>query len=141
MNSKGLRFFSRRAAVTGVAFLLASTAASAAEPKDVLVSAIGKGTDSEVISGGIAEYMRSKTRSTSPVLMTATVVKHFSQKDCARLRVTLHQENVPKKDGTVAPFEFSYEMNMCADGLPPADGVNWANVQVPPSGISPEDIK
>lgn len=119
---------------------LACSNASAALPKDVLFSAIKNGSSSEIITGSLAESWQAKSRSTSPVLMTAKVVKRYKG-ECARLSVTMRQENVPLKDKGTAPFEFTYELNLCTDGLPPAETVDWSTVPQDAPSTLPSQIR
>ncbi|GMG94861.1 hypothetical protein ACUXAV_006427 [Cupriavidus metallidurans] len=131
MNNKiACHTLAGRAAVSaGVAALLSlvCTNALAAAPKDVLFAAIRSGQASEILNGPVAENWQSKSHSTAPVLMSAKVVKRYKG-ECARLRVTMRQEHVPLKDGGAAPLEFSYELNLCTDGSPPAETVDWSAV-------------
>ncbi|WP_425953154.1 hypothetical protein [Ralstonia pseudosolanacearum] len=128
-------------AVFGFLLLFAWGTAVAVPPKDILFQAIHTGAASEVLTGPIAQGLQAKTQSSSPVLMSAKVVKRFHQAGCARLQVTMRQENVPKKDGGTGPLEFSYEMNLCSDGLPPAESIDWSKAPPPAASATPEQIK
>ncbi|ABO59626.1 hypothetical protein BSFA1_82050 (plasmid) [Burkholderia sp. SFA1] len=139
MYSSHARRFAR--GLIGLTVLISCGQAVAAEPKDILFAAIRNGSASETLSGAFLEGWQSRTHSTSPILMTAEVVKRYQQQDCARLRVTMRQENIPKKDGSTGPLQFSYELNLCTDGMPPAEAVDWSKVPPEKSAASPEQIK
>lgn len=144
MNREANHVFRRvyAALVVASALFSLSGAAQAADVNDVLFSAIRSGSASETVSGKIADFWMKTTRSTSPLLVSAKVVSRFPmEKDCARLGITMHQENVPKKDGSVVPFSFTYYINLCTDGMPPSEGANWEAAPVDPSGVRPEDIR
>ena len=141
MNPSGSCIARLAATAASLAFLFTSSSAMAVAPKDILFSAIRNGSASEVLTGPVAQNWQAKSQSTSPVQMSAKVVKRFKQPECARLSVTMHQDNVPKKDGGTAPLEFTYELNLCTDGLPPADSVDWSKSPQQAPSASPEQIK
>lgn len=145
MNRKGIgvvRAFGHMAVLALTLGAFAPVAFASAEPQNILFAAIRNGTASDTMSGKVADYFMQKTHSTSPILVTAKVISRFPiEKDCARLSITMHQENVPKKDGTFGPWEFTYQMNLCTDGLPPSEGADWSTAPVDPSGVRPEDIR
>jgi hypothetical protein len=144
MKRKANRVFKQVCATLGVAFTLFSLTgvARAADVNDVLFAAIRDGSASSTVSGKVADFWKSKTRSASPLLVSAKVLNRFPmEKDCARLSITMHQENVPKKDGSLVPFGFTYYMNLCTDGMPPSEGVNWEAAPIDAPAARPEDIQ
>lgn len=95
--------------------------AAAEQPLSVFSRAIGEGQATGQIGGAIATRWQQMTRSNEPVTMTAKVVKRFQQEGCARLAVEMGQEKVPLQEGGSAPYSTKWELNVCTNGLPPAD--------------------
>lgn len=96
--------------------------AVAEQPLSIFARAIGDGSARGEATGEMFDQMRQTTRSSAPFFMKAKVIKRFSQEGCARLSVELSQADVPTKDGRTAPFSTTWEMNVCVDGTPPAEG-------------------
>lgn len=143
MKIRGFRLRALSCVLTAAvsAGLFFASEASAAESADILFAALAHGSASDVLTGSVADYWQGQTRSKSPVLMKAKVIKQFKEKGCGRLSITMHQENVPLKKGGVAPFEYSYQMNLCPDGSPPQEGLDLATMPDSPSSFGPESIK
>lgn len=143
MGIRGFRLRALSCAVTAAvsAGLFFAAAASAAESNDILFAALAHGSASDVLTGSVADYWQEQTRSKSPILMQAKVIKMFKEQGCGRLSITLRQENVPLKKGGVAPFQFAYQMNLCPDGSPPQEGLDMATMPDTPSSFGPESIK
>ncbi|MDR9837037.1 MULTISPECIES: hypothetical protein [Herbaspirillum] len=123
---------------------MVTSQAFGATAKSVMIDAINNsdnGTASDVLTGAAAEVWKAQSKSDSPISINAKVVKRFKQPNCARVGVDLKQENVPTKDGKAAPFGFHYELNLCTDGLPPADSVDWSKVNPEAPSASPSQLK
>lgn len=117
---------------TAVMALAAFVPAHAADSKSIIRAALEEGIFTGEMTGGIADKFKTITRSGSPVQAKVVVVKRFKDVGCGRLKFTLGQEAVPTVDGGPRPFETTFEMNVCADGSYPSDGVDIAQFPVPP---------
>ena len=125
-------FFPRVSTAGLVAILLlASATAHADQAKDILIAAIKQGHAVAELTGEQAEAWKKKTGSNEPILVEAKVLSRFKQPDCAKLGVKMTQAKVPKKEGGTGPLEVGWGMNLCSDGLPPAESVDWSKVPQP----------
>jgi hypothetical protein len=127
------------AMAAATAAILASPA-GAADSKMIIRTALQDGVFVGEMTDGIAGKIRTITRSTSPVQAKVVLVKRFKDVGCGRLKFTLGQESVPTVGGGNQPFETTFEMNVCADGSYPSDGVDIAQFPVPPQPSS-KDFK
>lgn len=113
---------------------LAAASAAAAENASVgqlMLQAIDapEGMARGIIGGPVARKFRETTGSVSPVTAEVTTLSSFSQDGCKRLKVRLGQANVPTADGRLAEFSFAYELNLCRDGIPPAEAMDSEKVE------------
>ena len=107
-------------------FLCIAATAQADQAKDILFAAIKQGQASAELTGEQAVAWKKKTGSSEPIFVEAKVLSRFQQPDCAKLAVKMTQAKVPKKDGGAGPLEVGWGMNLCTDGLPPAESVDWS---------------
>ena len=116
-----------------------SSAGNAADLKFYLMTALNNPATpvSGRLTGGMADSFRATTRSAAPVLADVSTVKRFSQDGCARLAVRLSQASVPTSDGKETSFAIRYEMNLCRDGTPPAEGMDLSVVSRTLAPVSP----
>ncbi|MBG6082989.1 hypothetical protein [Rubrivivax gelatinosus] len=105
-----------------VATAAATSLARAEEPIDVFARAIGAGHASGELTGAMAQRWKAATRSDSPVLVEAQVVKRFQEPGCARLDVVMRQDHVPLRGGGTAPYRTGLQLNVCTDGSAPEEG-------------------
>ncbi|MBI6557393.1 Conserved hypothetical protein (plasmid) [Pseudomonas veronii 1YdBTEX2] len=105
--------------------------AHAEQAKDILFSAIKQGQASAELTGEQAIAWKKKTGSNEPILVEAKVLSRFKQPDCAKLGVKMTQAKVPKKDGGTGQLEVGWGMNLCTDGMPPAESVDWSKAPQP----------
>lgn len=125
-------FFPRLSTAGLVATLiLVCASAQADQAKDILFAAIKQGHASAELTGEQAEAWKKKTGSNEPILVEAKVLSRFKQPDCAKLGVKMTQAKVPKKEGGAGPLEVGWGMNLCSDGLPPAESVDWSKSPQP----------
>lgn len=120
--------------------LAAFVPAHAADTKAIVRAALEEGVFTGQMTGGIADKVKTITRSIGPVQAKVVLVKRFKDVGCGRLKFTLGQEAVPTLEGGSLPFETTFEMNVCADGSYPSDGVDLAQFPVPPQP-SAKDLK
>jgi hypothetical protein len=111
-----------RAAAAALSLLALAAPAAAEQPLSIFARAIGEGSARGEPTGQQFQRMRETTRSNAPFVMTAKVVKRFSQEGCARLAIELSQADVPTKSGRLTTFQTGWEMNTCVDGTPPIEG-------------------
>jgi hypothetical protein len=127
-------------AATAIMALIVFAPARAAESKAIVLAALEDGVYTGTMTGGIADKFKTITRSTRPVQAKVVLLNRFKDVGCGRLKFTLGQDNVPGLDGSSQPFETTFEMNVCADGSYPSDGVDLAQFPVPPQP-SVKDVK
>ncbi len=127
-------------AAAAVMALAAFVPAHATDTKAILRAALEEGVFTGQMTGGIADKFKTITRSIGPVQAKVVLVKRFKDVGCGRLKFTLGQEAVPTLEGGSRPFETTFEMNVCADGSYPSDGVDLAQFPVPPQP-SAKDLK
>ena len=108
-----------------------SASANADQAKEILFAAIKQGQASAELTGEQAEAWKKKTGSNEPVRVEAKVLSRFKQPECARLGVKMTQAKVPKKEGGTGPLEVGWGMNLCTDGMPPAESVDWSKAPQP----------
>lgn len=94
--------------------------------KTVLLAAIASpdGTASATVTGAYAEQFSKTTRSTAALRIEVTTIKSFTQPDCKRLSVRFRQPGVPTKNGGTVDFALPFEINLCADGSAPSEGID-----------------
>lgn len=127
-------------AATAIMALVVFAPAHAADSKAIVLAALGDGVFTGTMTGGIADKFKTITRSASPVQAKVVLLKRFKDVGCGRLKFTLGQDNVPGPSGSSQPFETTFEMNVCADGSYPSDGVDLAQFPVAPQP-SAKDLK
>lgn len=100
-----------------------------AEPMSVMIKrVVVKGEDK--VSGVLpandpaAKMLSQSTGSRAPVRLEIETIKRFQQPGCKRIRMTFSQD-LGKGKVFTTPFG---EMNVCADGSPPLEGVDLDNV-------------
>ena len=123
------------------AFLyLTVTSATAAEydsVKSLMLEAIDAtgGAAHGVIVGPIARKFAMATGSMAPVVVDVTTLKRFEQEGCCRLNVRMMQANVPTREGKLAEFGIDYRLNLCRDGSPPTEGIDFSR------GLAPQPLE
>jgi len=123
--------------ISRVGFFLCSflvmQVASATDIKSYLFQALDgfDGKAAGIVTGDDAERFRQRTKSTEPVNISVSTVKHFKQKGCSRLAALLTQEGVMTKEGVKVPFAIRYELNLCRDGRPPVESIDLS--KLPPA--------
>jgi len=110
----------------GWVVLLGSGELLAADLKEHLIAAIDapEGRSEGELTGPMAEVFQAQTRSSAPVRVQVRMLIAFAQAGCARLQVTVMQEDVPTREGQRVPFAVRYELNLCRDGQPPSEGID-----------------
>lgn len=71
------------------------------------------------LSGQIATYFQSQTKSMQPVQVEAKMVKQFVTKGCGRVQLKIRQDIMV--NGKAQIIQFPVEMNYCKDGTVPFD--------------------
>lgn len=114
-------------AATALLLLVISTTVRADDLKHFLFQALSSPTGSAegvLTDDKISDFFRQQTRSSEPVKVSVTTLKHFNQAGCSRLAVTLGQDKVPLRTGGDRPFSVRYELNLCLDGTAPVEGMD-----------------
>ena len=119
-----------KAMIIGFGLAAAVQAAAAEELTQMIRAAAAEGSAEGVVTGKLAAFWQSGTKSDSPVYARITTIKTFSQPDCRRLNISIGQENVPTKTGEKLVYRQDFQMNVCSDGTPPKESVEaWEKQQ------------
>lgn len=73
-----------------------------------------------VLSGQIANYFRSQTRSMQPVQVEAQMVKRLQPNGCGRVQIRFKQDVTEARQA----IQFPMEINYCVDGSVPLNLVD-----------------
>lgn len=111
-----------------IALLVAVSAAASAgdEPQQeaphVVRQAIADGRAKATIGGPLAEESRRRLNATGALHLSVQRIYLFGQADCARLQLDFTQyDALPPGATQPAPYTWSTQMSVCADGHPPAN--------------------
>lgn len=109
-------------AMLAAAAAIAMQTANAAEPQSMVRQALEDGLASGHVEGPVAEETRKRLNATGALTLAVKRLYRFEQPGCARLQLDFTQE-AALLPGTVlpAPYSWSTQMNICADGHPPAN--------------------
>lgn len=104
--------------------LCSSLAANAQEPKtppQLVRQALADGRASGTVGGPVAEEARRRLNATGGLQLVVQRVYLFQQPDCGRVQLDFTQD-AALLPGTAmpAPYTWSTQMNICADGSPPS---------------------
>ena len=69
------------------------------------------------LSGEIAQYVKTHTRSQAVVKIEAKLIEHFDTEGCGRVQIQFHQSTPLNKANQT--MQFPMEMNYCIDGSIP----------------------
>ena len=124
-------------------FLLAAALCSPAAHADtdfrtLFVRAIDApdGRAHAVIEGKVARDIQQRIGTTAPVVAEVRTVESWREAGCKRLAVKLSTPDYKMKTtaGQMQPFGVEFQMNVCRDGHPPAETVDWSNVHAGATG-------
>ena len=89
------------------------------------------------VEGKVARDIQQKIGTTAPVVADVRTVKSWQQAGCKRLAVKLTTPDFKMKTsaGQMRPFGVEYELNVCRDGQPPAETIDWSKVPMGASGV------
>lgn len=75
------------------------------------------------LTGATVAGIQRRFRTDAPFFIRITTIHHFKQKGCKRLQSNIYAPDsmIKRADGTSAPFDFGFQMNLCPDGRPPSD--------------------
>jgi hypothetical protein len=96
--------------------------AHAAAPQSMVRQALEEGQASGHVDGPVAEETRKKLNATGALTLTVKRLYRYEQPGCARVQLDFTQDDA-LLPGTAlpAPYSWSTQMNICADGHPPAN--------------------
>jgi hypothetical protein len=116
--------------VAGVISPASVIAVEYSSPKAAMLQAIDApdGQAQGEIVGPIADKFRETTKSSAPVMAEVTTIKSFKQEGCKRLNLRFKQANVMTKEGKPTEFVVDYGINLCRDGSPPTEGMDFGEV-------------
>lgn len=94
----------------------------AAEPQSMVRQALEDGQAAGHVDGPVADETRKRLNATGALTLTVKRLYRFDQPGCARVQLDFTQE-AALLPGTAlpAPYSWSTQMNICADGHPPAN--------------------
>lgn len=75
------------------------------------------------VTDGFAHVVRKATKSDARVYADVFPIKAYAQPNCKRVRIELSAPEAMGTDpatGAKQPFKYQMEMDLCADGRPPA---------------------
>lgn len=111
-----------------IALLAAVSAAAGAgdqlqqEAPHVVRQAIADGRATATIGGQLAEESRRRLNATGALHLSVQRIYLFDQAGCGRLQLDFTQyDALPPGATQPAPYTWSTQMNVCADGHPPAN--------------------
>lgn len=98
------------------------TPAQAAAPQSMVRQALEDGQASGNVDGPVAEETRKRLNATGALTLTVKRLYRYEQPGCARVQLDFTQD-AAMLPGTAlpAPYSWSTQMNICADGHPPAN--------------------
>jgi hypothetical protein len=116
--------------ITIATLALVATTASAAEGfsvKTLLMQALNApdGKAKGIVAGKEVDAIHAATGASDPVRAEVSTIKKFNQEGCSRLAVKLVQPNASTKEGGKTDFALNYELNLCRNGLPPSEGMDF----------------
>ncbi len=95
--------------------------AAIASPQQIVRQAIREGNASGLVDGPIADAARRKLNATGDLTLVARRIYRFEQEGCARLQLDFTQAAALLPNARFpAPFSWSFQINICADGYPPS---------------------
>lgn len=113
-----------------IALLVAMAAAANAteqqqrqqEAPQVVRQAIAHGHAADTVGGPLADESRRRLNATGQLHLAVQRIYLFDQADCARLQLDFTQDDALLAGARQpAPYSWSTQLNICADGHPPAD--------------------
>ena len=128
--------------VAGGALAAAALCSSAAHAdtdfRALLVSAIDApdGRAQAIVEGKVARDIQQRIGTTASVVAEVRAIKSWQQEGCKRLAVKLSTPNFKMKTtgGKMEPFGVEYQINVCHDGHPPPESIDWSKVSTGASG-------
>lgn len=90
-------------------------------PPQLVRQALADGRASGTVGGPVAEETRRRLNATGALKLVVQRVYLFQQPDCGRVQLDFTQD-AALLPGTAmpAPYTWSTQMNICADGYPPS---------------------
>lgn len=91
-----------------------------ASPQQMVRQAIGDGHAAGVVEGPVADESRRKLNATGALTLEVKRLYLFEQDGCARVQLNFTQADALLPNTAIpAPYSWSSQMNICADGYPP----------------------
>lgn len=105
-----------------VAVALAPLSAGAVEPQNLVRQALEDGHASGDVDGPVAEQTRKTLNATGALTLNVKRLYRFEQAGCARVQLDFTQDAALLPGMAMpVPYRWSSQMNICADGHPPAN--------------------
>jgi len=121
-------------AQTGIATTAPDSARVLPNIKPLIPEALQAGSAAGWISGPVAEsfyrqLLPNQTHDGQRVLLVMERLKVFNE-SCGRFRLVLSKpgQQMANRSGQALPAQFAFEMNLCADGSPPQEGIDLSRI-------------
>jgi len=130
ISLNGISAYCVKRCLFAATILLAAGSAQASESytvKALMMKALNSpaGVAGGIVEGKEADKIHEATGSYDPLRGEVTTIKRYKEKGCGRLAVKLTQPNTPTKQGTKTDFVMIFELNLCQNGMPPRDAVQF----------------
>lgn len=130
ISLNGISAYCVKRCLFAATILLAAGSAQASESytvKALMMKALNSpaGVAGGIVEGKEADKIHETTGSYDPLRGEVTTIKRYKEKGCGRLAVKLTQPNTPTKQGTKTDFVMIFELNLCQNGMPPRDAVQF----------------
>ena len=96
------------------------------DPRPLLLAALASpsGEAHGVLTGDVADAIRTRFAATSPIYIDVSTEHRFAEVGCSRLKVVFWQDGVAMPDAPVPKKQtVEFGINYCRDGLPPRQAV------------------
>ena len=114
------------------AFVLSSVAHADTDFRSLLAAAIDApdGRAQGIVEGKLSRAIQQAIGTGAPVVAEVRTLKSWREPGCRRLAVRLStpQFKMKTSTGRSEPFGVEYQLNVCRDGRPPAEAIDWSKV-------------
>ena len=114
------------------AFVLSSVAHADTDFRLLIKAAIDApdGRAEAIVEGKLSRAIQQAIGTSAPVVAEVRTLKSWREPGCRRLAVRLStpQFKMKTSTGESEPFGVEYQLNVCRDGRPPAEAIDWSKV-------------
>ena len=75
------------------------------------------------LTGTTAAALQRRFATSAPFFIRVSTIHQFKQPGCKRLQSNIFapESSIKRTDGTSAPFDFDFQLNLCPNGQPPSE--------------------